>query len=76
MGAHRRLVSMLLQRWLATEMMHGNSKSKVGRKWNFTVNSCWVSQWRTQHEFDVYQQDFANHDTHLHAYENYYPTEI
>lgn len=39
MGAHRRPVSTLLQRWLATEIMSGNYKSKVGRKQNFTINS-------------------------------------
>lgn len=39
MGAHRRPVSTLLQRWLATEVMNGNYKSKVGRQQNFTINS-------------------------------------
>lgn len=39
MGAHRRPVSTLLQRWLATEIMNGNYKSKVGRQQNFTINS-------------------------------------
>lgn len=32
-------MSTLLQRRLATEIMSGNYKSKVGRKQNFTINS-------------------------------------
>lgn len=39
MGANRRLVSTLLQRWLAAEIMNGNYKSKFGRKQNFTTNT-------------------------------------
>ena len=38
MGAHRRLVSTILQRWLAAEIINGNYKSKVGKKRNFTIN--------------------------------------
>ena len=39
MGAHRRLVSTLLQRRLATEIMNSNRKSNDGKKENFTINS-------------------------------------